>query len=102
MACHRALPNLESLKQSLVRAVERFPQEVLHRADGERDGVQLRQPVLPGAERGELLRDLLPRARPHFHRTALPQPGHHRRGRPLSGLRPHHHPDAAPEGDRPV
>ncbi|CAH1394500.1 unnamed protein product [Nezara viridula] len=29
MACHRAHPNLESLKQSLVRAVERFPQEVL-------------------------------------------------------------------------
>ncbi|CAH1401122.1 unnamed protein product [Nezara viridula] len=29
MACHRAHPNLESLKQSLVRAVEHFPQEVL-------------------------------------------------------------------------
>ncbi|CAH1404036.1 unnamed protein product [Nezara viridula] len=28
MACHRVHPNLETLKQSLVRAVERFPQEV--------------------------------------------------------------------------
>ncbi|CAH1389399.1 unnamed protein product [Nezara viridula] len=29
MACDRAHPNLERLKQSLVRVVERFPQEVL-------------------------------------------------------------------------
>ncbi|CAH1405873.1 unnamed protein product [Nezara viridula] len=32
MARQRAQPNLESLKQSLVRAVERFPQEVLRAA----------------------------------------------------------------------
>ncbi|CAH1393156.1 unnamed protein product [Nezara viridula] len=32
MACHKAYPNLESIKQSLVRVVESFPQEVLHAA----------------------------------------------------------------------
>nr|BAN21457.1 unkown protein [Riptortus pedestris] len=32
MSCHRAHPNLESLKQSLVRTVQRFPQEVLRAA----------------------------------------------------------------------